>query len=110
MRSLTSVARSRMILRMNLNQTLDRSESGLITLDRLPVRTPAVVSRVAVDAEEVARMQAMGVCEGRPIHTVRAGSRMVVCAAGSRIGLDRRLAASVFVTPLADEAGPPCLG
>ena len=71
-----------------------------MTLDRLPVNVPAVVSRVSPDVEEVARMQAMGVCEGRPIHTVRAGKRMVVCAAGSRIGLDRRLAASVFVTPL----------
>ncbi len=104
-----------MILRMGLNSENDNqlsavSTDAMITLDRLPPRTPAVVSRVLTDTEEVARMQAMGVCEGRPIHTVRAGSRMVVCAAGSRIGLDRRLAASVLVTPLTDEAGPPCLG
>jgi Fe2+ transport system protein FeoA len=76
--------------------------SGPIRLDRLPVALPAVVSRVEVDADEIERMKAMGVCEGRPIHTVRAGSRMVVCAGGTKIGLDRRLASAITVTPLPD--------
>lgn len=80
-----------------------------MTLDRLPVDQPAVVSRVDVVGDEIGRMQAMGVCEGRPIHTVRAGSRMVVCAAGTRIGLDRTLARAVIVTPLA-KGQAPCMG
>lgn len=78
-----------------------------VSLDRLPKGMPAVVSAVRVEDEELARMQAMGVCEGRPIHVMRAGSRMIVCAAGTRIGLDRKLAAAVTVTPLAD--GPSCV-
>lgn len=77
-----------------------------VTLDRLPKGVPAVVSVVRAADEELARMQAMGVCEGRPIHVMRAGSRMIVCAAGTRIGLDRKLAAGVTVTPLPD--GPHC--
>lgn len=77
-----------------------------VSLDRLPKGVPAVISAVRVSDEELARMQAMGVCEGRPIHVMRAGSRMIVCAAGTRIGLDRKLAAEVTVTPLPD--GPSC--
>ena len=91
---------------MGLNNA-NKAAATPVPLDRLPVDVPAVVSRVATDVEEVARMQAMGVCEGRPIHIVRGGSRMVVCAAGTRIGLDRRLASSVFVTPLEPAATAP---
>lgn len=79
-----------------------------MTLDQLPLDQPAVVSRVDVVGDEIARMQAMGVCEGRPIHTIRSGSRMVVCAAGTRIGLDRTLAKAVTVTPLTN-GQPPCV-
>ncbi|MEM7625708.1 MAG: FeoA family protein [Planctomycetota bacterium] len=93
---------------MRLNQTPE-SPAEPVSLDRLPQDVPAVVSHVEAGDEEIARMQSMGVCEGRPIHTVRAGSRMVVCAAGTRIGLDRRIAASVIVTPLPDGT-PPCFG
>lgn len=77
-----------------------------VSLDRLAKGVPAVVSAVHVSGEELPRLQAMGVCEGRPIHVIRVGSRMIVCAAGTRIGLDRHLAASVTVTPLPD--GPSC--
>ena len=96
------------MLRMVLNSDNSPAAADPVTLDRLPVDVPAVVSRVDAAHEEVERMKAMGVCEGRPIHTVRAGSRMVVCAAGTRIGLDRKLAAAITVTPLPD--APPCLG
>lgn len=78
-----------------------------VSLDRLPRGVPAVVSAVHVADEDLARMQAMGVCEGRPIHVMRVGSRMIVCAAGTRIGLDRKLAASVTVTPLPGPPGGP---
>ena len=81
---------------------------GLLSLDRLPTELPAVISRVDATHDEAERMKAMGVCEGRPIHTVRAGSRMVICAAGVRIGLDRRLAETIFVTPV--PGGMPCQG
>lgn len=95
---------------MNLNEPTTPAVAEPISLDRLPKDVPAVVSRVEAGDDEVVRMQSMGVCEGRPIHTVRAGSRMVVCAAGTRIGLDRSIAASVIVTPLPAGDGPPCLG
>ena len=83
---------------MVLNNESDCPEST--TLDRLPLGVAAVVSRVDAADEELARLQAMGVCEGRPIHTMRGGSRMIVCAAGTRIGLDRGLASAVQVTVL----------
>ena len=95
---------------MRLNDPPAASPPQPIPLHALEREVPAVISRVLAGGEEVTRMQSMGICEGRPIHTVRTGSRMVVCAAGRRIGLDRKLAASVIVTPLPDGDGPPCLG
>ena len=88
----------------------DESSPGPTTLDRLPLGVAAVVSKVDAADEELARLQAMGVCEGRPIHTMRGGSRMIVCAAGTRIGLDRALAGAVTVTVLPPAADPTSRG
>lgn len=88
---------------MNLNS--DPSPAPSVTLDRLPLGDPAVVLGVDAEDEEVARLQAMGICDGRPIHTLRLGRRMIVCAAGTRIGLAQDLAKAIRVTPT---AGPGC--
>ena len=74
-----------------------RASAEVETLDRLPVGQTAIVESVQGDAEELIRLRVMGVCQGQGVHVLRPGSRMIVCVGGTRLGLDRRVAASVRV-------------
>ena len=76
------------------------------SLDRLPLGQPAIVADIAGDGPELVRLRIMGLCIGSGVHTLRTGSRMIVCVGGTRIGLTREVASAVKVRPL-DET-PPC--
>lgn len=52
-----------------------------------------------VNREELERLQAMGVCEGRRLEVVKSGDPLILRVFGSRIGLSARLAAHVQVRP-----------
>lgn len=80
--------------------------SALITLDRLPVGQPAMVVDIAGDEPQLVRLRVMGLCVGQGVHTLRQGTRIIVCAGGTRIGLMDEVARAVTVRPL-DEA-PAC--
>lgn len=97
-----------MLLRTVLNSALAASaaNSQLATLDRLPVGQPAIVVDVAGDEPQLVRLRVMGLCVGQGVHTMRAGSRMIVCAGGTRIGLTRDVARAITVRPVAGEV--PC--
>ena len=56
------------------------------------------VARVLGDSTESVRLKALGVCEGRLVEVLRTGDAWVVRVLGSRIGISRRLASSVFLT------------
>lgn len=56
------------------------------------------VARVLGDTTESARLKALGVCEGRLVEVLRTGDALVLRVLGSRIGISRQLAASVFLT------------
>ncbi len=58
-----------------------------------------VCSRVEGDGPEVTRLKRMGVCRGRTMEVVRAGDPMILCVAGTRIGVSKMLARAVFVEP-----------
>jgi Fe2+ transport system protein FeoA len=94
-----------MVLNTSQN-TAGGVQTASTTLDRLPVGQPAIVSDVAGDGPELVRLRIMGLCVGAGVHTLRAGSRMIVCAGGTRIGLTSEVAAAVSVRPV-DET-PPC--
>lgn len=57
----------------------------------------ARVVRVEADADDAARLMAMGICIGRRVHIVRAGDPMIVRVVAAHVGLSARLAAGVFV-------------
>jgi len=80
--------------------------AALTTLDRLPVGQPAIVADIMGDGYELVRLRVMGLCIGSGVHTLRSGSRMIVCVGGTRIGLTSEVAAAVTVRPL-DET-PAC--
>ena len=82
------------------------TETDLQTLDRLPVGRPAIVTDIAGDEPQLVRLRVMGLCIGQGVHTMRAGSRMIVCAGGTRIGLTRDVARAITVRPLPPEAAP----
>ena len=60
-----------------------------------------VISHVS-DAEEYARLKAMGLCLGRRIELVKAGNPLIVKVFGSRIGLSARMARDITVTRCED--------
>lgn len=72
------------------------NESAL-TLDRLTIGKVAVVQEVVGDAPEFVRLRVMGVCGGQGVHVLRSGPRMVVCVGGTRLGIDRQVAACVEI-------------
>lgn len=68
-----------------------------MTLDQLPINTPALVQRVGSDLIDLDRLKAMGLCDGQSVKVLRGGARMIVCVCGTRIGMSRRLAESIEV-------------
>lgn len=52
---------------------------------------------IQVDGDDAVRLKRLGICEGRVIEVIATGDPMIVQVGGSKIGLSRRLATSVFV-------------
>jgi len=50
-----------------------------------------------INREELERLQAMGICEGRRLEVIQSGDPLIVRVFGSRIGLSARMAAHVRV-------------
>ncbi len=75
-----------------------------MTLDRLPVGRPAVVREIIGDEPAMLRLRVMGLFVGSGVHTLRGGSRMIVCVGGTRIGLAGEIARAVTVEPLPEQA------
>ncbi|MCH2201482.1 MAG: ferrous iron transport protein A [Fuerstiella sp.] len=68
------------------------------------VLSPGTVRCVDVECEGEAmiRLKRMGICGERMIEVIQPGDPMVVRVVGSRLGLSRRLAASVVVEQVCD--------
>ena len=60
------------------------------------------VIRSVQEGDELARLQAMGVCQDRRIELVQHGDPLIFRVFGSRIGLSARLAGHVLVERCAD--------
>ena|SRR5690606_30940881 len=108
---LTSRGIVHILLRMVLNASAspaptEATGAGLVSLDRLPVGKAAIVRSISGEAPEMLRLRVMGLCVGHGVHTLRQGTRLIVCVGGTRLGLDSRVAASVQVEPVPDTA--PC--
>lgn len=88
-----------MVLNTNL-RTIVPFEASLLTLDRLPVGRPAIVSDIDGDEPQLVRLRVMGLCIGQGVHTIRGGGRMIVCAGGTRIGMTSEVARAVTVRPI----------
>lgn len=72
--------------------------AGEIAVSELRRGACGRVARVLGDTAEAARLKALGVCEGRLVEVLRTGDALVLRVLGSRIGISRQLAASVFLT------------
>ncbi len=57
---------------------------------------------LVLSKEEIDRLKAMGICQGRKVMLVRAGDPLILRVLGSRIGLSARLAHRVSVSACAD--------
>ena len=60
-------------------------------MSQLRVGARARVSRVVGDSQDVLRLKALGLCEGRWVEVLRQGDAWVLRVLGSRIGVSRRL-------------------
>lgn len=72
------------------------------SLDRLKPGRCGTVREVQAGEEEIDRLKAMGICQGRKVMLVRAGDPLILRVLGSRIGLSARLANQVSVSACAD--------
>ncbi len=70
-----------------------------ISLGELSPNHIAVVLKVTGEDADVARLKALGVCQGRQVQMVQSGDPMIIRVLGTRIGLAARLAAEVRVQP-----------
>ena len=77
--------------------TIIDQSSPLVRLDKLALRTCAVVRSVSTDDEDTHRLKTLGVCVGRRVELVRAGNPLILKIFGSRLGLSAELAARVQV-------------
>ncbi|MBU0677312.1 MAG: ferrous iron transport protein A [Verrucomicrobia bacterium] len=70
-----------------------------VRLDELALHQLGIVAEIDASDDEMARLMAMGVCEGRVIELVKGGSPMILKVFGSRIGVSTRLARRILVKP-----------
>ncbi|TWT46912.1 FeoA family protein [Botrimarina hoheduenensis] len=66
-----------------------------VCMSQLGVGSRARVARIVGDSQDVVRLKALGVCEGRWVEVLRQGDAWVLRVLGSRIGVSRRLIDSV---------------
>ena len=77
------------------SQNLSESTS----LDKLKPGKCGYVLKVKAENDDVKKLMAMGVCEGRIIKLVHLGEPMILQVLGSRIGVSSRLGETVQVAP-----------
>lgn len=86
-----------------MNKTSDtpfvRETALPLLLDRLPELSCAVIVEVTADSEDIQRLKAMGICAGRKIELIQQGDPLILRVYGTRLGISRRLATFVRVTP-----------
>ena len=87
------------------NETMNQAAREWVPLTALPDRACGIVEEVT-RAEELSRLQAMGVCVGRRVEVVKRGDPLILRVFGSRIGLSARMGEHVWVSPCA--VAPRC--
>ncbi len=70
-----------------------------ISLDVLPLHVCAVVRHVEAEDDDMRRLMTLGICAGRRLELIQRGDPMILRVFGTRLGVSRRLAARVLVTP-----------
>jgi len=73
-----------------------------IPLDELPPGCCGQVTRVDAADDDLHRLQAMGVCQGRRVELVKAGDPLILRVYGSRLGISARLASMILVEACPD--------
>ena len=68
-------------------------------LDQLARGQLAVIAQVDGDDDEMARLQAMGLCSGHAVEVIQHGDPLIVKVIGTRIGVSARLARKISVNP-----------
>ncbi len=79
------------------------SEDGLIPLAAFGCGKCVHVHYMCLDPEQAERLREMGVCEGRCVSVLQNADKLIVRAGGSRVGLHRTLAESLFGTEVQEE-------
>lgn len=75
----------------------ESNPSVTVSLAELAELAVACVLEVRAEADDAARLKAMGLCVGRRVQLVQQGDPLILRAIGMRIGLSQRLAECIFV-------------
>ena len=70
-----------------------------IPIDQLHPRQVARIKQIEANNDDITRLKAMGICQGRRVQLIQAGDPLIVRVLGVRIGLSARLASHVIVEP-----------
>jgi Fe2+ transport system protein FeoA len=77
------------------------TNSQTLTLSDVPVGTRVRICRLSARPEVSRRLRELGLCEQAIVSCVLKGHGNIICALdNARIGLDRRLAGNIIVSPL----------
>lgn len=78
----------------------DLTES--MSLFDMPVKSTGRIHAVESTSDLTARLESLGMCEGRTIRVVKHGEPCIVNVYGSRVGIARDVAKQIRVTPQAE--------
>lgn len=70
-----------------------------IRLSELAPCRCGVVREIDAQDEELERLMAMGVCNGRIVETIQSGDPMIIRVYGTRVGVSRRLGNRIVIEP-----------
>ncbi|MFP4224307.1 MAG: ferrous iron transport protein A [Phycisphaeraceae bacterium] len=76
----------------------DASDSGRL-LSQLKPGELAVITHVAGEGPQAMRIKQLGLCQGRCVQLLRDRDPLILQVLGTRLGLARSLADSVYVAP-----------
>ncbi|QDU34136.1 FeoA domain protein [Poriferisphaera corsica] len=73
--------------------------SAYTPIHKLNTHQIAEIKHVDASHDDIDRLKAMGICQGRRVQLIQAGDPLILKVVGVRIGVSARLAKSVYTEP-----------
>ena len=85
---------------MSQSSTSDQPDLSAFTpIHKLHAHQVAEIKYVDAAHDDIDRLKAMGICQGRRVQLIQAGDPLILKVVGVRIGVSARLAKCVYAEP-----------